>query len=139
MGEIGKVLANLEFKTPAGIPDRIVVVIEKYKLKAAKRRLAVYSIVSLAAGGAIGVAAANAVAILRQSGTLEMLSLAFSDIQAVSANFGDYFYSVAGSFPVMQAVYFLGAVLAFVVVVRGVAKNVDTVGKLRRYASHRVL
>lgn len=134
-GKMGDLLSRLEYRVPAGIADRIIALVDRRKLKAAKFKLVVYSAVSVAAGGALAIAFKAVGDVLGQSGTVTMLSLVFSDLQAVSANFGDYFYSLAGSLPVMQIVYFLAAVLALVVFVHGITKNARKVARLKRYVS----
>lgn len=99
---------------PDGLAGKVMARVWKEERKRVVRRLILFSI-GIAASFAALFPAFNAVqGAMAQSGTLQFISLAFSDSGTVIALWNDFIFSILEALPVMSVVAFL--TVAFVLI-----------------------
>lgn len=129
--KMGKILADLDYRTVSGLADRIIFSIEKRKKKAAETRAAVFAAFSVGSIAGLYFLLQAAAAQFSATGTPQLFSLVFSDFNVVMANFGDYFASVAESFPALPVAGALFLALVLPVSLIAAVKNFKKAAKMK--------
>ncbi len=119
---IGKILFESEGRVPAGLPERIIVFLERKMRAQARTRAILYCLFSAVSGVALYAAGGAAIAGLKAGGAVQIFSLVFSDIHAVVVNWQYFFLSLFESLPVLPlAISFVAAGTLFTAVTLAIA------------------
>lgn len=103
--DIDRVIARTaSVSAPAGLSERIIIFLERKMKAQARMRAVLYCLVSAVSGAGLFVAGGAALAGLRSGGTGELVSLVFSDFQAVAANWNYFMLSLFESLPILPLV-----------------------------------
>lgn len=123
-----KLFTHLTHVEPSeGLAEKVMFRVRKEERKRAVRRLILFSI-GIVASCATLFPAFNAVhTAMAQSGTLQFISLAFSDSGTVIALWNDFIFSILEALPVMSIVAFLTVAFVLIGCVRSFVRDIAVV------------
>lgn len=128
----GEALARARVEPPEGLSERVFSALVRRHRRAAAVRGSLFLAGAAGAAFAFAFAWRFAGAAFSSSGTLQIASLAFSDFQAVVANWYSFALSVLESLPVVPAIEVLASTLSFVLLAYAAAVNLAAVRRAGR-------
>jgi hypothetical protein len=133
---LGEIISGIRIEVSEGLSERIFTAIELRERKSARLRSFIYSAFSGIFAVFLYFTVSLAGSELSRNGTLQLLSLVFSDFQSVIINWKDFGLSVAESLPLLPMIYVVVSVLALVALSASAIINIKKVRQINNYLKH---
>ena len=126
-----QLIADLRPEPPAGLVERAMTGIRLAQARSMRRRFVLLFGATCASAAAFFVSLVAARSALARAGSLEFMSLVFSDAKTVFLYWKDFAYTLLESLPVGTIAAFLAVGLCFAASVRALARNMRGVWSAR--------